>query len=36
MYAQQLEGEQWRDEKMDKTKIDKMSGMSMSWGLIRE
>lgn len=27
MYAQQIEGENWRGEKMDKTKIDKMSGV---------
>lgn len=27
MYAQQVEGESWRGEKMDKQKIDKMSGM---------
>lgn len=26
MYAQQIEGASWRGEKMDKTKIDKMSG----------
>lgn len=26
MYAQQIEGEAWRGEKMDKTKIEKMSG----------
>ena len=26
MYAQQIEGESWRGEKMDKGKIDKMSG----------
>jgi hypothetical protein len=25
-YAQQLEGDTWRGEKMDKTKVDKMSG----------
>lgn len=25
-YAQQIEGEDWRGEKMDKSKIDKMSG----------
>jgi len=30
MYAQQIEGEAWRGEKMDKTKIDKMSGMFTS------
>ena len=29
-YAQQIEGENWRGEKMDKSKIDKMSGM-FSW-----
>lgn len=28
MYAQQLEGDSWKDAKMDKTKIDKMSGQS--------
>ena len=26
-YAQQIEGENWRGEKMDKNKVDKMSGM---------
>jgi len=26
MYAQQIEGDSWRGDKMDKTKIDKMSG----------
>ena len=26
-YAQQIEGKSWRGEKMDKNKIDKMSGM---------
>ncbi|KAJ9666437.1 hypothetical protein H2201_003359 [Coniosporium apollinis] len=25
MYAQQIEGDSWRDEKMDRSKIDKMS-----------
>lgn len=25
-YAQQIEGENWRGEKMDKSKVDKMSG----------
>lgn len=25
-YAQQIEGESWRGEKMDKAKVDKMSG----------
>lgn len=29
-YAQQIEGENWREEKMDKSKIDKMSGMYIS------
>lgn len=28
MYAQQLEGDNWRGEKMDKSKVDKMSGLS--------
>lgn len=28
MYAQALEGETWKGEKMDKGKIDKMSGAS--------
>ena len=28
MYAQQLEGDSWKDAKMDKSKIDKMSGQS--------
>ena len=27
LYAQQIEGENWRGEKMDRGKIDKMSGM---------
>lgn len=27
MYAQALEGDTWKGEKMDKAKIDKMSGM---------
>ena len=27
MYAQKLEGDTWRGEKLDSTKIDKMSGM---------
>jgi hypothetical protein len=26
MYAQQLEGDSWKDSKLDKGKIDKMSG----------
>ena len=26
MYAQALQGDNWRGEKMDKAKIDKMSG----------
>ena len=26
-YAQQIEGKSWRGEKMDKNKVDKMSGM---------
>ena len=26
MYAQQIEGESWKGEKMDRVKIDKMSG----------
>lgn len=28
LYAQKLEGSDWRGEKMDKAKFDKMSGMS--------
>ena len=32
MYAQQVEGENWRGEKMDMGKIDKMSGMSAAVG----
>ena len=28
MYAQKIEGDAWRGEKLDKGKIDKMSGMS--------
>jgi len=28
MYAQALEGDSWKGEKMDKGKIEKMSGMS--------
>lgn len=27
MYAQKIEGDSWRGEKLDKGKIDKMSGM---------
>jgi hypothetical protein len=27
MYAQTLQGDSWKGDKMDKTKIDKMSGM---------
>lgn len=27
MYAQKIEGESWRGEKIDKGKIDKMSGL---------
>lgn len=27
MYAQAIEGDTWKGEKMDKAKIDKMSGM---------
>lgn len=27
MYAQKIEGNSWRGEKLDKSKIDKMSGM---------
>lgn len=30
MYAQKLEGDEWRGEVLDKSKIDKMSGMSLS------
>lgn len=33
MYAQQIEGDSWRDAKMDKSKIDKMSGVLGSIGL---
>lgn len=29
MYAQQIEGNSWRGEKIDKTKVDKMSGESL-------
>lgn len=29
MYAQQIEGEAWRGEKMDKTKVDKMSDQQL-------
>jgi hypothetical protein len=29
MYAQQIEGKSWRGEKMERGKIDKMSGMSL-------
>jgi hypothetical protein len=29
MYAQQIEGNSWRGEKMERGKIDKMSGMSV-------
>ena len=28
MYAQKIEGDAWRGEKLDKGKIDKMSGIS--------
>jgi hypothetical protein len=27
LYAQKLEGDQWAGEKLDKSKLDKMSGM---------
>lgn len=30
MYAQKIEGDSWKDEKIDKGKIDKMSGLSHS------
>ena len=30
MYAQKIEGSEWRGEKIDKGKIDKMSGASFS------
>lgn len=30
MYAQKIEGDSWRGEKIDKGKIDKMSGMQSS------
>ena len=30
MYAQKIEGDSWKDEKIDKGKIDKMSGLSYS------
>lgn len=30
MYAQQIEGEAWRGERMEKGKVEKMSGMSLS------
>ena len=41
MYAQKIEGDAWRGEKLDKGKIDKMSGMSrtrdrLSHRLIRD
>lgn len=32
-YVQQIEGESWRGEKMDKSKVDKMSGRSTSVAL---
>jgi hypothetical protein len=31
MYAQHIEGDTWKGEKLDKSKIDKMSGMD-GWG----
>lgn len=34
MYAQKLEGDSWRGEKMDPAKLEKMSGEYLS-GLIR-
>jgi hypothetical protein len=34
-YAQQVEGEGWRGEKMDRQKIDKMSGMSQVHAISR-
>lgn len=34
MYAQKLEGEDWLGEKMDKAKLDKMSGMHDSKDVI--
>ena len=30
MYAQKIEGDSWRGEKIDKGKIDKMSGMDLA------
>ena len=30
MYAQQIEGDTWKGEKLDKSKIDKMSGQYRS------
>lgn len=30
MYAQAIEGDTWKGEKMDKAKIDKMSGLRSS------
>jgi hypothetical protein len=29
LYAQTIEGDSWKEEKMDKTKIDKMSGTEL-------
>lgn len=31
MYAQKIEGDSWRGEKIDKGKIDKMSGLLLTF-----
>ena len=36
MYAQKIEGDAWRGEKLDKGKIDKMSGIIRSSGLLSQ
>jgi hypothetical protein len=37
LYAQKLEGDQWAGDKLDKAKLDKMSGMFLTvvWALPR-
>lgn len=35
LYAQKLEGSQWKGEKLDKSKLDKMSGMSFLSGQLQ-
>ena len=35
MYAQKVEGKAWKEEKIDKAKIDKMSGKSMLRRVLR-